>query len=281
VRRAAPFAGLSRLVLESVLDMLSGRYPSDEFAELRPRIVWDRVTGTLSRAPRRPAPRGHLRRHHPRPRPVCRVPRLRRRSRPTGRRARRGDGLRVAGRRHLHPRHVDLADRGHHPRPRARHSRARPAGQAAVLEGRHDRSAVELGAAVGAFVREVGGLGPSRSPRAGRRRRARRVGHRQPARLPRRAARGHPASCRPTARSSSSASATSSATGGSSCTPPTAPGARAVGAGRRGADARALRRRRPGHARRRRHRAAPARHGPAARRVGRRGRPAGSEGTGR
>ena len=40
VRRAAPFAGLSRLVLESVLDMLSGRYPSDEFAELRPRIVW-------------------------------------------------------------------------------------------------------------------------------------------------------------------------------------------------------------------------------------------------
>ena len=48
VRRAAPFAGLSRLVLDSVLDMLSGRYPSDEFAELRPRIVWDRVTGTLS-----------------------------------------------------------------------------------------------------------------------------------------------------------------------------------------------------------------------------------------
>ena len=47
VRRAAPFAGLSRLVLESVLDMLSGRYPSDEFAELRPRLVWDRVAGTL------------------------------------------------------------------------------------------------------------------------------------------------------------------------------------------------------------------------------------------
>ncbi len=48
VRRAAPFSGLTRLVLESVLDMLSGRYPSDEFAELRPRIVWDRVAGTLS-----------------------------------------------------------------------------------------------------------------------------------------------------------------------------------------------------------------------------------------
>ncbi len=48
VRRSAPFAGLSRAVLESVLDMLSGRYPSDEFAELRPRVVWDRVAGTLT-----------------------------------------------------------------------------------------------------------------------------------------------------------------------------------------------------------------------------------------
>jgi ATP-dependent Lhr-like helicase len=50
-RRAAPFAGLTRGVLESVLDMLSGRYPSDEFAELRPRIVWDRGTGGLSGRP--------------------------------------------------------------------------------------------------------------------------------------------------------------------------------------------------------------------------------------
>ncbi len=48
VRRSAPFAGLSRAVLESVLDMLSGRYPSDEFAELRPRLVWDRIAGTLT-----------------------------------------------------------------------------------------------------------------------------------------------------------------------------------------------------------------------------------------
>src|SRR5687767_4398058 len=43
VRRAAPFAELSRRAFEGVLDMLSGRYPSDEFAELRPRITWDRV----------------------------------------------------------------------------------------------------------------------------------------------------------------------------------------------------------------------------------------------
>lgn len=48
VRRAAPFAGLPRSALEGVLDMLAGRYPSDAFAELRPRIVWDRVTGELT-----------------------------------------------------------------------------------------------------------------------------------------------------------------------------------------------------------------------------------------
>jgi ATP-dependent Lhr-like helicase len=43
VRGAYPFASLSREQLENVLDMLAGRYPSDEFAELRPRIVWDRT----------------------------------------------------------------------------------------------------------------------------------------------------------------------------------------------------------------------------------------------
>src|SRR5438270_892084 len=47
VRRAHPFRDLGRRSLDSVLDMLSGRYPSDEFAELRPRIVWDRVNGTV------------------------------------------------------------------------------------------------------------------------------------------------------------------------------------------------------------------------------------------
>ncbi len=47
VRRAAPFADLPRSMLHAVLDMLSGRYPSDEFAELRPRVVWDRTNGTL------------------------------------------------------------------------------------------------------------------------------------------------------------------------------------------------------------------------------------------
>jgi ATP-dependent Lhr-like helicase len=48
VRQAAPFAELSRRVFEGVLDMLSGRYPSDEFAALRPRITWDRVQGVVA-----------------------------------------------------------------------------------------------------------------------------------------------------------------------------------------------------------------------------------------
>ncbi len=47
VRRAYPFHDLSRELLENVLDMLAGRYPSEEFAELRPRIVWDRVNGVV------------------------------------------------------------------------------------------------------------------------------------------------------------------------------------------------------------------------------------------
>src|SRR6478736_2335003 len=47
VRCAYPFADLSRSQLENVLDMLAGRYPSDEFAELRPRIVWDRTAGVI------------------------------------------------------------------------------------------------------------------------------------------------------------------------------------------------------------------------------------------
>ena len=47
VRQAAPFAELPRESFDGVLDMLSGRYPSDEFAELRPRITWDRVSGML------------------------------------------------------------------------------------------------------------------------------------------------------------------------------------------------------------------------------------------
>ena len=43
LRRSAPYAELPRALFDSVLEMLAGRYPSDEFAELRPRIIWDRT----------------------------------------------------------------------------------------------------------------------------------------------------------------------------------------------------------------------------------------------
>ncbi|MEU2629100.1 ATP-dependent helicase, partial [Kitasatospora sp. NPDC007106] len=51
VRRAAPFASLPQSAFDGVLDMLAGRYPSDAFAELRPRLVWDRVAGTVTGRP--------------------------------------------------------------------------------------------------------------------------------------------------------------------------------------------------------------------------------------
>ena len=51
VTRTYSYAELSRAQLENVLDMLDGRYPSSEFAELRPRIVWDRVHGSLRARP--------------------------------------------------------------------------------------------------------------------------------------------------------------------------------------------------------------------------------------
>ena len=48
VRQAAPFTALTRRSFDGVLDMLSGRYPSDEFAELRPRLTWDRVNDIVT-----------------------------------------------------------------------------------------------------------------------------------------------------------------------------------------------------------------------------------------
>ena len=51
VRRSAPFASLPRSAFEATLDLLSGKYPSTDFAELRPRLVYDRDTGTLTARP--------------------------------------------------------------------------------------------------------------------------------------------------------------------------------------------------------------------------------------
>ncbi|USQ75382.1 Lhr family ATP-dependent helicase [Ornithinimicrobium cryptoxanthini] len=53
VRRSAPFAALPRSLFEATLDMLAGRYPSEDFADLRPRVVWDRIQDRLT--PRRGA----------------------------------------------------------------------------------------------------------------------------------------------------------------------------------------------------------------------------------
>ena len=51
VRRSAPFAQLPRSAFDATLDLVAGVYPSDEFAELRPRVVWDREAGTIAGRP--------------------------------------------------------------------------------------------------------------------------------------------------------------------------------------------------------------------------------------
>ena len=141
IRRAAPFAELSRTVFEGVLDMLSGRYPSDEFAELRPPRHLGSRRRHHGRARRRQARRHRQRRHDSRSRPVRRVPRRRRAGRGARRRARRRDGVREPRRRNVRARRLVVAHRGDHARPRARLAGARPAGQDAVLEGRPRRPA--------------------------------------------------------------------------------------------------------------------------------------------
>ena len=110
VRRAANFAELTDGVFTGVLDLLAGRYPSDAFAQLRPRVVWDRTRGHgASPGGRRPA-RDHERRDDPGPRAVRRV----HGRRLAGRRARRGVRLRVTARRGDAAGRDLVADRGHH-----------------------------------------------------------------------------------------------------------------------------------------------------------------------
>ncbi len=76
VRHRAPQCAIPRspsLGYEATLDLLAGRYPSDEFAELRPRLVWGPRSRHPHRPPRRAATRGHERRHDPGSRAVRRV----------------------------------------------------------------------------------------------------------------------------------------------------------------------------------------------------------------
>ncbi len=213
VRRAWPFRDLSRQQLENVLDMLAGRYPSEEFA----RAATAHHLGSGRRAPagprRRSPARGHERRHDPRPRPLRRLPRGGRRAR---RRARRGDGLRGTGRPDVPARRLDMADRGDHPRPRARLAGAGRS-RASCPSGRARASAVRT-SSVKRSGRPAGSLSASTTsvpasdwcPSTSSTSAPRRTSSRSSASRSRR-----PACFLPIERSSSSASATRSATGGS------------------------------------------------------------------
>ena len=208
VRRSAPFSALPRSAYEATLDLLAGRYPSDQFAELRPRIVWDREAGHAHRASRRPAPRRHERRHHPRPRHVRRLPRRRRRAhRPrVGEldeemvyESRVGDVFALGA---TSWRIQEIT----HDRVNVTPG-VRPAGAAAVLEGRRARPTRR--ARSGARRVHARRLARRRMPTPASRIRAGGLDDRaatQPHRLPHRPARRRRARCRPTAPSSSSAS---------------------------------------------------------------------------
>ena len=218
VRRAYPFAELSRELLDSVLDMLDGRYPSEEFAELRPRIVWDRVEDTIrarkgalqlavtnaGTIPDRGLYGVHL---------------------PDGRRvgeldeemvyeARPGQTFLLGAstwRIEEITRDRVIVD----PRPGRAGRRAR-SGAATASAARRSS-----GAAIGEFSREAVDREPGR---AGRRLRPRRARGEEP-RRPTCASSARPhAWCRATARSWSSASATRSATGACACSRPSAAG---------------------------------------------------------
>ncbi len=212
VRGAYPFAGLARPQLENVLDMLAGRYPSDEFAELRPRIVWDRTAGVVKGRAGSASARRHERRHDPRPRPLRRLPGRRWQQ---GRRARRGDGVRGAPGPGLHARRLHLADRGDHARPGARLAGARALrGRCRSGRARAIGRPFELGEKIGRASREIVALSDAKALELLGRdttstRSRRRTSSPTSATRPRRTA----ASSRPIARSSSSASATRSATG--------------------------------------------------------------------
>jgi ATP-dependent Lhr-like helicase len=163
VRKAAPFAALPRSILESVLDMLSGRYPSDEFAELRPRLVWDRVTGTLTGRPGCAAAGGHQRGHHPRQRSVCRVLAS---GKGTGRRVGELDEEMV-----YESRVGDVFTLGTsswrieditHDQVLVTPAPGQP-GKLPFWKGDSLGRPAELGRAVGEFVRELGRLGPDKA----------------------------------------------------------------------------------------------------------------------
>ncbi len=259
VRRAAPFAELPDSALHAVLDMLSGRYPSTAFAELRPRLVWDRATDVLTGRPgaQRLAvtsggtipDRGLFGVFLAGAERAARVGEL---DEEMVYESRVGDVFLLGSSswriEEITPDRVLVS-----PAP----------GQAAKMpfwKGDQPGRPVELGRAIGARVRAPAAAG--RRGGAGRvaYRRVGRLGRRQPDGVPARAAGRHPrVAGRPD--------------GGGRAVPRRAgrlaarraqrsrrPGERALGAGDRPPARRALRRGRPGDARRRRHRRTPAGH---------------------
>ena len=235
VRRAAPFSGLTRPLLEAVLDMLAGRYPSEEFAGLRPRLVWDRVAGAIRARPgaQRLAvtsggtipDRGLFGVF------LARIPSQ---AAAPGRRARRGDGVRVAGRRRVRARRQLVADRGHHAGPGAGHARPGQAGKLPFWHGDTPGRPAELGQAIGR---------PAASWRwpGSRRRRGRLVqagldelAAQEPDQVPRRAARGHRLRARRPDPGGGALPRRARRLAGGAAQPVRGPRARAVGASHRG-----------------------------------------------
>ena len=185
VRALRGFADLTDELLDNVLDLLAGRYPSEEFGELRPRIVWDRVGGTVGRATG-PAAGRHERRHHPRPGAVRRVPARRH----PGRRARRGDGLREpAGETFLLGASTWRIEDISFERVVVTPAPGEP-GKMPFWHGDRPGRPLELGRALGAFLREVRELPPAAAEGAARPLRPRRLGRRQRGAVPERAGRG-------------------------------------------------------------------------------------------
>ena len=281
VARAMPFETITREALEGVLAMLAGAYPSDEFAELKPRLAWDRVADTVEG------------RRDARVVAVTSGGTIPDRGLygvfvageagtpgPAGGRAGRGDGLRAAGRdarRRHRPGRQQLAGRRDHAGPRHRGARARGS-RASSRSGRATPSAGRSSWA----ARSAPSCARSRATwpagrRAGRRalarlRRApspRPAGGREPRRLPGGRARGRG---RPADRPPDRRGAVPRRAGRLAARPPHAvrrPRPRPVGDGDRGPPARAPGRRGVQHLVGRRDRDPPAGRRPR----GRRGRP--------
>ena len=262
VRRSAPFSALPDSALHA--RPRHARRPLPLRRVRRAAAPAD--LGPRHRHPHRPRRRaaagGHQRRHHPRPRPVRRLPR-----RLGGQPA---DGGSASSTRRWSTSRGSATSSCSARRPggsrtsptTACWSAPRPASPGRCRSGTATRPGrpLELGRALGAFLREVGSATPGGRAGARPRRRARRVGRGQPAGLPRRAEGGHrPPARRPhAARRAVPRRARRLAAGRP--LPVRRAGQRPVGAGARRPAARALRRRRRLDALRRRHRAAAARH---------------------